>query len=911
MFARLLLIAGGLLLLFPSSGMTPKLGQAAEPAVIQRDTLVRGIQTSSTKRAAEEAVESPLPPPMQRGAQAISSVAFVQVYTPFVWGRTSVGGLNVAVTLENSDGTVKGVAGQLRRAPGSDFVRVDRTQLYWETVFVDPAASALTLVNIMPGDRVRVVTTGVDPSSGASATDDRRVVVHDLRAWTHFHDDRVFGTAPAGASIVVTSTTTLNIGGYLTPGTGLTYAETTAGADGSFAVDQFRTSSSATAKKVGLGQGSTGFVRVKHADGSEVFTVHGQNSYVLQNSGVVHGWAFGTANAPTGLDSGVTVTRYNPSIVVALKDAAGQTKDSLTRSIAGNWAGSFQTATIAAGDLVEVSINGAPPQAITVGRLTAAMQLTTNTIMGRGPSGTLLYVAAAKIQGYVMATTSFDYLSQQITTDGAGNYTTPQFNCGATNHLAFRPGSFGYAGYYDVRGNFVYITFAAPTNQVMSEYPFMEGWVASGDVRPAITIAGAGGVKQRATVTPEIFHLTKQKLYLNNYYQLETSDFIVPGDTVSVTSGGWSSTIAVDRVIGWLDSDGDAVVGETTAAANLRVVPQADRASRFEATVGADGRFKIENPAVQISSTCGESSKTFDFAPGDSGRVYVQKGDNNEVFAAYGRSIHVNQNENYIELFQAPTRDLDWIDIPQRTATVTLTPRTAAPLTVTAKSEAVRTGKTKVYLVDGLNQRVLIRAGDSISATFDEGPVGLTRPTTIEVKAMALVTSSPDLEANNLAGVGPRGWVGRATLNAPPTAPAQRLSSTTGPAYGAVRFGSVSLVRGYSGTVSFSNNTGGRVWMAWAVAAVPVKIVGLVAPGDSRVCGTGPVGTTARVHDVGEDGQTTVLGSSAVDGAGAWCATVSTLAKNQVIIAEADGIYSQPVVIGGGNRIMIPDVPRR
>jgi hypothetical protein len=32
---------------------------------------------------------------------------------------------------------------------------------------------------------------------------------------------------------------------------------------------------------------------------------------------------------------------------------------------------------------------------------------------------------------------------------------------------------------------------------------------------------------------------------------------------------------------------------------------------------------------------------------------------------------------------------------------------------------------------------------------------------------------------------------------------------------------------------------------------------------------------------------------------------VPALTKGQVILAEADGVYSQPTVIGGGNRIFI------
>src|SRR5262249_30262924 len=161
--------------------------------------------------------------------------------------------------------------------------------LYYETVFGDPANSA-TPVMIHPGDRVHVVTSGTDPVTGLAATEDKRIVVDDARAWTSYEHDFVAGTAPPNASVVVTASG-LGLAAYLTPGGGVTYAELTAGADGSFSAPTFRTSADGTYKKIGLQQGSTGFVRVVHPNGDEVFTIHGQNVFVLENSEVVHGYA--------------------------------------------------------------------------------------------------------------------------------------------------------------------------------------------------------------------------------------------------------------------------------------------------------------------------------------------------------------------------------------------------------------------------------------------------------------------------------------------------------------------------------------------------------------------------------------------------------------------------------------------
>jgi len=103
-------------------------------------------------------------------------------------------------------------------------------------------------------------------------------------------------------------------------------------------------------------------------------------------------------------------------------------------------------------------------------------------------------------------------------------------------------------------------------------------------------------------------------------------------------------------------------------------------------------------------------------------------------------------------------------------------------------------------------------------------------------------------DTGTVAGVGPTGWRGRATLNPQPTVPGQALTVSGTTAYPPMRFAtsagaSVALVHGYSGTVSFTNAGGQRLWTAWAVAAVPVKISGMVQPDATQICGTGAAGT--------------------------------------------------------------------
>src|SRR5262249_26944855 len=171
--------------------------------------------------------------------------------------------------------------------------------------FVDPSNCSAP-VTIMPGDQVHVVTS--DPNSGQ--VDDHKITVDSVQAWTSYLNNTVTGTtSAAGSTIVVTEGTSLSTANYLTPGTSMTYATTTADGGGNFSVSKFVTTTSTTPATVDLVQGSTGFVRVQHSDGNEVYTVHGQNVLVLEHSALVHGYAFPLPSAPGGLDSGVSVTR--------------------------------------------------------------------------------------------------------------------------------------------------------------------------------------------------------------------------------------------------------------------------------------------------------------------------------------------------------------------------------------------------------------------------------------------------------------------------------------------------------------------------------------------------------------------------------------------------------------------------
>ncbi|MBI2940639.1 MAG: hypothetical protein HYY04_09400 [Chloroflexi bacterium] len=873
-----------------------------------RDRLAAHPQVAAVEPAPAAAPEAAAAPASRtassgdRTIQGVSSVIFAQVYSPFVWGRANIGGLSVELTLEDSNLNLKGVAYQTTRPAPNNIVKVDRTQLYLETYFVAPGNSSQPVM-IVPGDRVHIVTSGDDPNTPfPDPPEDKRVIVDDVRAWTSYEQDRVGGTAPANATMIVTVTSSSpSLSQYLAPGT---YAELTAGSDGSFAAPQFRTSTNSTYNTVDLKQGSTGFVRVRHADGNEIYTVHGQNVLVMQNSSVVHGYAFQLPSAPSGLETGVTVSRPRPTVDVTLKNAAAQVKAADSATITSS-PYTFQfRATILGGDRVEVAINGGPINEVQISPLTATVDLGANQVTGTGPASTGIVLGAGRINGYISSSSTFSSIEKRVTTDSAGRYASGQFQCGTSNLLALRPGSFGYAGYEGPGGNFVYLSFAAPTNYVMSDYSFLEGWLATGLVRPTVTHRGAtGAIKQEATASPLLLYMTTQRLYLNTYYQLQTAQFILPGDSVAVSAGGQTATIPVERITAFVNPDSDVIAGEAPVGATVRVVPENDRTARQEVVVGSDGTYRARNPFISLSNgTCTESTTTKSLAPGDAGRAYVRHADGNEVFAAYGRSMHVNLNENYLELYLFATRDLDWDPTTRRTATVTLTPRQGSPTTVDVLADFGREGKTRVSLVDGQSQRVIIRPGDSLTATFDEGPGAPIRTASLAMSTLPLVTGSPDTDTDTLAGVGPRGWDGQALLNPPPTAKAGAIAASVYAAYSPLQFFTVSnalipLVQGYSGTVSFGDLTGHRIWMAWAVTATPVKITSLLGPGDTVVCGTALAGSTVNIDEVTAEGQAVLIGTGTANAEGKFCITVNPLVAGQVLLAEANGTFSQPVIV--------------
>ena len=232
----------------------------------------------------------------------VSSVIFAQVNSPLVWGNTNVPGLSVQLTLEDGAGNVKGVPSEPSSANTCqalpNCVNVDHHTLYFETTFVDPN-NRQQYVSMRPGDSVHVITTGDDPGTpDPDPPEDKRVPIVSIDACSSQEQDKVEGTTLPNARVIVTFGSLALRSGYLTPGSGMTYSEQTTDASGHFVASTFRTTTDPTFKQVNFVQGSKGFARVQvlgssgQPTGDEVWTIWGQNAYILENSPVMHGYAY-------------------------------------------------------------------------------------------------------------------------------------------------------------------------------------------------------------------------------------------------------------------------------------------------------------------------------------------------------------------------------------------------------------------------------------------------------------------------------------------------------------------------------------------------------------------------------------------------------------------------------------------
>jgi hypothetical protein len=904
-----------------------------------------------------ETAPEPIAPAMPRApaVPGVSSVIFAQVNSPLVWGNTNVPGLSVQLTLEDSAQNLKGIpSGAVKPLntcqTAANCVNVDPKTLYFETTFVDPLNPG-RYVSMRPGDRVRVITTGDDPGTpGPDQPEDKVVTIVGIEACGSQEQDRVTGTTQPGARVIITSDPSGALtapGGYLTPGSGMTFAEVIAGADGRFETTTFRTSESATYKRIDLVQGSKGYARVRvlgtsgQPTGDEVWTVWGQNVYALQNSPVAHGYAYRMIAAPSGLATGVVAPRPDAFVTLTLKDGRGVVKTSVEGDAPSSqpYEAYFGEQTITGGDSVDVVIaygdEVAFAQTVAILPVAAAADLDANQVVGSGPPDTLMVIGAGNVQGYITKSSTYDAFEARVASNGSGDFVSGQVRCGTGGIVSLKPGSFGYAGYETPCGNFVYTAFASPSTAVMSGFPYLDGWIARGTDWPSIAVFGPQGETKQPPepVAPRLLWLVKDKLFVNTYFNTATSVYIEPGDTVTVASGRGVSAILVDDLEARLYAEKDIVAGKAPPGASLRVVPEKDRASWKQATAGTGGGYAAANPyATRSATTCAVTTKTQNLAFGDYGRVYLSHADGNEVFTTFfNRRMTVFENANVVTVAGFPMRAIDWPDLlptAKRVVTAQYTPRDGAagegsgvgdlPTTIEGRS-----GDIALKLDDDPTTNALIRAGGELVARFDEGPLGLTRPVTLTLSDLPLVIGSPDTDTHTVAAVGPVrwggpdsvalapygivDWTGKAELQSPDlTTPFPYTGSV---AYPPVQFKQrnavVPLASGSTGAVSFVDPLGNEVYTSWGVTDFPYLVrIAPLREGDTRVCGAVkppagfPAAVRVNIHDV-TNNEDTLLASGASDGDGAFCILVDPpLYMGQVLLGEVNGLRGQPVVVG-------------
>ncbi|HEX9109549.1 MAG TPA: hypothetical protein VF832_20045, partial [Longimicrobiales bacterium] len=405
---------------------------------LNRDARVAAVEPA----AGDAAALSPLSTVQQSG---VSSVIFAQINTPFVWGNTSMGGLGVQLALLDNAGHLVGVPAvptqPLSACTAAEHcVKVDRS-LYFETMFVAPDNPG-QYVAIRASDEISVTTSGDDPATpGLDPPQNKLVPIVDLSACSSPMQDSVQGDTLFGGQVVVTFGSALAVpGNYLTPGNGMTYAEVTADPEGHFSAATFRTSSDPTYKKVDINQGKRGFARVRvpdlngHLAGDEVYTVYGQNAYILENSTVMHGYAFSLPGAPSGLDPGVAAPRPATSVALTLRDAQGALKDTQTAVPGAPYRVTFAKM-IEGGDSVEIAISHgslwASLNEVRTVKVTAGVDLAAKQIVGGGPASTAMVVTAGNVQGYVTRSTNFNAFATQVASDASGRYAAGAIQCGA------------------------------------------------------------------------------------------------------------------------------------------------------------------------------------------------------------------------------------------------------------------------------------------------------------------------------------------------------------------------------------------------------------------------------------------------------------------------------------------------
>jgi hypothetical protein len=567
--------------------------------------------------------------------------------------------------------------------------------------------------------------------------------------------------------------------------------------------------------------------------------------------------------------------------------------------------------TIVAGDTIKVQINNGPVNTITVQALTAVINLGTNQVTGTGPPSTSLTLGVGRIDGFVTNGATFNYVQQQVTSTSGGSFASTTISCGSSGNQILQPGSFGYVLYEDPHGNSPYFDFAAPRVDVMANFPYVEGWMAVGTSNPIVSSVDANHVV-KSPATPAslvLVWLNNQQLFLNTYFNQVPAQFNATGDTVTVSqtllSGATrTDNVTVDSLTTYVNTDASTIVGTTSAGTTVRMIPYYAKSVYQTAVADSTGNYTVANPFLNYNdSTCSTGSTTQTFSPGNAGRTYITHGDGNQVFANWGRAMHILENSNQVELYLYPLQNVDMLTTSSNgyTSTVAVTTTVGTSVSYVDSLTGGQTAYVKAFITDSGHNAFPIQNGADVVVSFVEGPPGgPLRPATISLGAVPLITAAPDFTKNTLAGTGPPSWPGQTIMTVPNGAAPVSIPARGSSAWGPFSF-SLKISQGDTFTVSFSDGQSNRVWNVWTATSYPVEISPQPKVGDLTVCGTAQPNASVTLLNV-SDGvhQYQIGGPATVSGVGQYCITVNSstpLYRGEVVQVLANGTYSQPVVV--------------
>jgi len=516
------------------------------------------------------------------------------------------------------------------------------------------------------------------------------------------------------------------------------------------------------------GLGATGHLRYVNADGNRVYErfnapypapvlyVRGYRNYDrYQDENTIGGYITGC---------------YYEYLDLLVKDSTGVVKDQESRQCDNSgrfyW---YLSSNIEPGDVVSATFAG-KTTTVTVPDFNADVDVDTDTVTGVITDATVLTDTYGLTQTLTLwpQTTSDDQWSAYrsvIPTSGAFTAANP-FNYGTgvqTTTVDINFGDVGHARYTDGDKNRVYFRFQPPPGAPVlyvrgwddyNQYYAMDrvggyvpGYCHTIHGYGTVTLLDSSGAVKAQDTQVEACDEIRADLNVN----------IEPGDVVSATFGGKTTTVTVPYFKAASDPDADTVTGNTDATIvtttygltqTLTVWPnttydynnQSDRP--FRSVIPVTGDFTAANPFYYWdwgSSTYTET--TLDIRPGNLGHLRYILADGNRVYDAFRAPIVYVRGDS--GNYQADNYVRAGID-PNTEITVTL--KRSGSVLATASGTSDNNGNYSVYLTDVYNNPAYIQEGDTVEAAFSGRTITVDVPT---------LTADADSNTDVVSGVGP------------------------------------------------------------------------------------------------------------------------------------------------------------